>query len=167
VARPTKFDPIRTQRLLEAVERGLSYNLACQLAGISVSALGAWRRRYGDFNEQLKEAEGRRADRWLGFIEAAAPKNWSAAAWLLERCHPAEYGRHLLGAPEQRYDEATLRALALERGLDPDAFVEAINRVQQAAEASRSQGPSKTAPIPLHARGTRFGAAPPRAGGVT
>jgi len=30
------------------------------------------------------------------YISAAAPKNWNAAAWLLERKFPEEFGRHRL-----------------------------------------------------------------------
>lgn len=152
----TKFTPLTRQRLLEALERGLTINLACQTAGVSHDSFQRWRAKDASFASELKEAEGRRADRWLAFIEAAAPRHWGAAAWLLERCHPQEYGRHLLGQPEVQYDEATVRALAVARGIDPDQLVAAVAQAQAAQQATRQASRPANAPIPLHARGTRF-----------
>jgi hypothetical protein len=153
----TKLTPLVRQRLLEAIERGLTFTLACQTCAISMDSLARWRAKDAAFAAEIREAEGRSADRWLGLVEAAAPKNWLAAAWLLERRHPHEYGRHLVFDRGQgAYDEPMLRQLAQERGIDPDEFVAAVTRVQLAA-AARTPERGASAPIPLYARGTRFG----------
>jgi hypothetical protein len=154
--RPTKFDQTVRTRLLQAVEHGHTLTTACQVAGVSMDSLARWRAKFADFADELREAEGRSVDRWLSCIEAAAPKNWLAAAWLLERRHPHEYGRHLVFDRSVTHDEATLRQLAIERGLDPDQFVAAVARVQAASQAAKQAGAPGQRPIALHPRGTRF-----------
>ncbi len=157
MAPPTKFNPVTERRLIQAIEQGLPQTLACAHAGVGVATFARWRARYEGFDRQVKEAEARRAKTLVDVIQAAAPRSWQAAAWLLERLHPVEFGRHLIAdRPAEGYDEAALRQLALERGIDPDALVQAVARAQAAKEAVKQQlGPGI---IPLHAR-TRGGPA--------
>ena len=146
--RPSKLDEVTRRRLIAGVERGLTLTLACQAVGCSTDTMERARNRDAGFAAALREAQGRRADRWLQLVEAGAPKNWLAAAWLLERCHPHEFGRHLVqDRPAAAYDEDTLRALAAERGLDPDEFVAAVARVQH-AQAAKDAGADKRAGAP-------------------
>lgn len=92
-------------RLLEAIELGATYELACKYAGITYQTLLNWRTRgasaksgkYKTFVSELEEAEGRATVRWLNVIEQAAEDGtWVAAAWKLERRYPNEYGRKRL-----------------------------------------------------------------------
>lgn len=49
---------------------------------------------YSEFAKQVKEAEKCFLTRNLKVIEAATADTWTAAAWLLERRFPDEYGRN-------------------------------------------------------------------------
>lgn len=112
VGRPSKLTPIVRARLVQALEMGATYELACGFAGIHYSTLRDWmlagereldqatqenRDPAGDFyefSEAIKSAEGRAAVKWLLKIEKAATEgNWQAAAWKLERRWPKVYGR--------------------------------------------------------------------------
>lgn len=91
--RPTKYTPDRVKRIIQAIDQGATHELACAYAGISVDTMANWRVRYSEFSDQLREAEGRAAVKWLAKIEQAANVDWKAAAWKLERRHPQMYGK--------------------------------------------------------------------------
>lgn len=105
------------QKVIEAVRLGATYRLAAQYAGIQINTLYRWLQIaeqiiarleneanpvieeseviYVDFYIQLQEAEGNAVVEWLGAISAAAMEQgkWQAAAWLLERRHPQDFGK--------------------------------------------------------------------------
>lgn len=104
-------------RIIEAVKLGATYRLASQYAGIQIGTLYRWIDKaekiltrleseedpiieeseiiYVDFLLRLQQAEGKAVVGWLAAIESAAVDQgkWQAAAWLLERRHPQEYGK--------------------------------------------------------------------------
>ena len=43
----------------------------------------------------IKGAEGEAVVKWLQKIEKASTKDWTAAAWKLERRYPKQFGKHL------------------------------------------------------------------------
>jgi len=101
--RPTKLTPAIREALIEAVELGATWEAAAQSTGIGVSTLRDWRRR-GDAGEEpfsaflaaIQKAEGASIARSLRVIrQAAEGGQWQAAAWLLQRRYPADYGRRL------------------------------------------------------------------------
>lgn len=92
--RPTKYIPETVDKILEAVKLGAPLTHACNYAGVSFETFNEWRKRYSEFSERLKEAEGHAVKGWLDKIEAAASSgNWQAAAWKLERRYPHDFGR--------------------------------------------------------------------------
>jgi hypothetical protein len=113
--RPTKLTADAADAFLTAVRLGATRDLAAQAAGWSPSAtysylesgrdarhkadtgqrLTAKERRFLEFVEATEKAEGDMAQNALACIVRAArePRHWTAAAWLLERRYPAEYGR--------------------------------------------------------------------------
>lgn len=94
MARPTKYTEERATKILQAIKLGATYRLACMYGGIDEGTFANWRKRYSDFSDAVKEAEGAGTVQWLAKIEAAASDgNWQAAAWKLERRYPQEYGR--------------------------------------------------------------------------
>lgn len=93
MARPTKFTDERADKIISAIRVGATFRLACQYGGITEETFSQWRKSKPEFSERVKEAEGAGAVGWLAVIEKAAPKNWQAAAWKLERRYPHEYGR--------------------------------------------------------------------------
>jgi hypothetical protein len=65
--------------------------LAIQEAG---EELDEMQQRYLDFMMDVDRARSEAITTNLQMIQDAAPKNWQAAAWYLERTAPAFFGRH-------------------------------------------------------------------------
>lgn len=94
MARPTKYTPETVEKILEAIRKGATYELAAGYAGITYETFNAWMKAKPTFSVAVKAAEGVAALGWLEKIEAAANDgNWQAAAWKLERRYPRDYGR--------------------------------------------------------------------------
>lgn len=79
----------------------MSFRLAAMSAGINEATFHAWKSRgeqdeagpFRDFSESIKRAEAEYVRSALELIGSAAKKSWQAAAWLLERRYPHEYGQ--------------------------------------------------------------------------
>jgi hypothetical protein len=96
MARTTKLNPETLDRLVEAVQLGATWEMAAAAAGVDVSTVHRWRADEGncELRDRLKAAEAVGALTALRSIrDAAAGGTWQAAAWLLERRYPADYGR--------------------------------------------------------------------------
>jgi transposase len=136
-ARPTRFsDPEVRKRFLTAMRAGATYKHACRYARIDFKTWQSWKANAKTANPdpeivafleevELAQAEGDMV--LLANIRQAAqdPKNWTAAAWMLERRHPEEYGRPeaRLGVvpteePTGATDEAKVDAVTKAMGLD-------------------------------------------------
>ena len=96
MARKSKFIDAVTDRIMEALRLGATYELAAEYAGISRSTLYNWmekgkdqdRGQYRTFLDIIKAAEAKGAIANLAMIETAARAgDWKAAAWRLERRH--------------------------------------------------------------------------------
>lgn len=94
MARPSKYNPATAKKITDAIKVGATYRLACDYAGITEETFSQWRKKYPEFSELVKEAEGSAAIKWLALIDKAAQDGtWQAAAWKLERRYPESYGR--------------------------------------------------------------------------
>lgn len=94
VAPNSKYTPERVEKIVNAIAVGATFTHACNYAGIDLDTFANWRRRYSEFSEAIKEAEGRAVIGWLARIEAAAKEGaWQAAAWKLERRYPQDFAR--------------------------------------------------------------------------
>lgn len=91
--RPTKYTPERVKAIVQAIEVGTPYRHAAAVAGINQDTLTDWMKKYSDFSEAIKEAEGRAVIGRLARIRQAEPDHWQAAAWWLERKYPQEFGK--------------------------------------------------------------------------
>jgi transposase len=91
--RPTKKTPDRETLLLKAIEQGMPYKAACKISGLGFTTFNDWRDTDPSFALKLEVAEGVAIERNVEFIQAAASKDWKAAAWLLERRHPEMFAR--------------------------------------------------------------------------
>jgi transposase len=106
--RRAKLTPNVQRTICEALELGAYREVAAELAGVSRSTLFAWLSRGEEWDERqdvapeserpylefLDAVRGSLAigeHRLLGTVVAAAPKDWRAAAWALERRHPARW----------------------------------------------------------------------------
>lgn len=102
VGRPSKVSTEVTDMLLEQIQLGQSYKMACQRAGIHYSNFRRWIKKgekaktgeYREFCDRLKEAEAMGTESMLENIRRAGNKgHWQADAWILERRHPEDFGR--------------------------------------------------------------------------
>jgi transposase len=103
--------PEEVQKLfVEAMSLGMTVRLACEYSGISETTYYDWMARaegrqhpsrgkgkpeHVAFAEAVKKATSKSAATLLARIRRAAeePSKWQAAAWLLERRYPGEFGR--------------------------------------------------------------------------
>ena len=86
--RPTKATPALVEAILADIARGLTREQACAFNGVSASALREWEKRFPDLRAK---AQGLRKAALLQRIESSS--DWKAAAWLLERNFPEEFGK--------------------------------------------------------------------------
>jgi len=102
--RPTKLTPKVQERFIEALGMALTYRLSAQYAGIGLSTFHKWMQRgereagsiYADFRDAVKRAEAANAAACMARIAKASDEgHWQAAAWILERRHPSDYGRRV------------------------------------------------------------------------
>lgn len=91
--RPTKLTTAMRREFLALVRGGMASTRAAKALGVCPDTVTDWCRVNPEFSEALEAAR----EESLGILEqrvhAAARKDWRAAAWLLERRLPEEYGR--------------------------------------------------------------------------
>jgi len=92
--RRTAYTPETADRIIQAFRAGIKNDdTACAAAGIGRTTYYVWLNRHPDFRDRVEKAKAGREVRWLAIIGEAAGTSWQAAAWLLERTKPDEYGR--------------------------------------------------------------------------
>jgi len=103
------------ERLLEAIRKGAPYSIACDYAGIGKTTFYQWKKDakegknevFAEFMNELKEAQGETALKWLEVIDKAMTDQWTAAAWKLERRYYEEFGTNPQTREEmKKMDEA-------------------------------------------------------------
>ena len=107
--RPTKLDATAANAIVAILQKGLTIDDACEAAGIDDSTFQRWMRRgekvlkareprpgekeFGEFCAAVKKARALGKVSNVTLIETAAASDWKAAAWLLERMYPHQFGR--------------------------------------------------------------------------
>ena len=125
MSRPLKLTKEVEKRLAYALELGTTYKLAFQYAGICYKTFRNWMKRgenyslkpghppekdkYVHFLHHIKKSSAVGAIEMLKIIKKAAPENWQAAAWMLERRFPEDYGRNRIVTGEDEVDNWTTR----------------------------------------------------------
>lgn len=79
--------------ILEGVAGGLPIDVAARAAGVAPSTVRSHRDRHREFATALDAALATAKSSMLAHVRNAAPKDWKAAAWLLERRFPEEFAR--------------------------------------------------------------------------
>lgn len=85
MARPTKYNEDRHDRIIDALRKGNTRRASAWAGGIDIDTFLQWIRRFPNFADAVKAAE---ADAELAMVErvrTAANDQWQAAAWWLER----------------------------------------------------------------------------------
>ena len=109
-AGPRKLDDLTLKRICDALELGATYERAAAAGGISYTSFARWRREQPAFAAAVEAAEWKATAGWLGSIRDAAGGDWRAAAWMLERRYPREYGKD---RPQLPTDETVQLRLVL------------------------------------------------------
>jgi len=101
--RPSLFNQERADKILKALKQGMPYKQAAAYGGVSYDTLNRWRKKgengdseeLSEFCNAMREAEGEAVYKLLSTIKRSAmfKNDWKAAAWILERRHPKEWGR--------------------------------------------------------------------------
>ncbi len=105
---PTKLNPEITLRIVSYIRAGAYIETAAQAAGIHKDTFYEWLKtaskhrtaqkvtEYTQFSDAIEKAAAESELSDLTHIGRAAPSNWQAAAWRLERKHPEKYGRRAI-----------------------------------------------------------------------
>lgn len=98
--RPCKLNPRVKKIILEGLRLGNYFSTVCEAAGISYLTYTGWMKRGKDGEEpfqsfliDVKKAISDAEVRLVKVIDSASLKEWTAAAWLLERRMPEKFGR--------------------------------------------------------------------------
>src|SRR5579859_7025862 len=121
--RPPRLTPAVATMILNNLAAGASVEVAAAAAGVGSTTVYTWKARgqrestgrYREFWEALRAREAQVQLSLAATVRQAMPTDWRAAAWMLERRWPNDWGRH---------DKVTLiRAEVdrLARALDLDA----------------------------------------------
>lgn len=81
------------QKILKAVALGVWPDRAAEMHGISKGTMRAHRKRNPNFATSVKEAEAKAEASFLGKILRHTDKQWTAAAWMLERRWPERWAK--------------------------------------------------------------------------
>lgn len=100
--KPAVLDPVVRAKILTALRTMAPLSVAARCAGLTGRAVELWlqkartpgtRRVYRTFAAEVEKAEAEAEVFMAGTIAAKARKEWTAAAWLLERKYPERWGR--------------------------------------------------------------------------
>jgi len=117
------------------IERGLSLEDACALAGISYSTFKLWRGKYPDFDKFINRCMIRVENDALTYVqEAMKGGTWQASAWLLERKYPSKYGKRDMLKQEIFYNHQKFVKIVLEviNEAAPELRASIVNRLRSA-----------------------------------
>ena len=98
---PHKLTPERVALLLNALKMGLSYERACQVAGIDVTTLNRWLKNaedpdkhpdYAAFAEKFHKASAEAELYHATTIHDAAEEDWRASMFYLKARNPQDWG---------------------------------------------------------------------------
>jgi len=72
-------------KVCEYVRKGLTYDKAGEILGISPNTIRSWTQRHASFAHAIKKARRELEVNLLESINTAGEKSWQAKAWMLER----------------------------------------------------------------------------------
>ena len=93
MARRSKATEGRIEALVIALGTGCTREAAARHAGIDRTTLYRWLERDAAIRIRVEKAEADVEVRLAAQIVQAAPDDWRAAAWMLDRRRPRSYGR--------------------------------------------------------------------------
>ena len=139
MARPAKLTPELTRKITTYIQDGNSPTKSATLVGIAPSTYFNWMSkgsnqepRFMEFSESIKRACAQSIVNRLAHISRAADSgNWRAAAWLLERLAPEEFGRHRLKVKAiETYKQNESKAISTDRLVDLEEKIKSICKTE-------------------------------------
>ena len=91
--RPRALDDVKRGEVCALVSTGCSLQTAARYVGCSAVTIRREATRNADFYDQIRQAEIACQVSPLRAMRQAAKTHWRAAAWLLERTDPQQFGR--------------------------------------------------------------------------
>lgn len=139
MGRQTKLTPDVQEKVLHALRLGATHRLACDYAGIHKDTFYDWLKRgeagaegdelFSDFSDLVKKAQAITATDCLLQIQAKAGEGvWQAAAWILERRFPDEYGKQVV---EQKHSGEVTVSIE-------DRLTKALDRLERLRDGSEA-----------------------------
>ncbi len=86
-----KYSKEIVEKIAGYIRLGMRNEDAARIAGVAEATFYEWKKSKAEFSEALKGAEDQGEASNLAIIHKAKTKQWTAAAWLLERRHPEKY----------------------------------------------------------------------------
>ena len=131
--RPRALNETKRREICALVSAGAGIHRAAQYVGCSQSTINREAQRDEEFREQLRRAKATTQLAPLQAMRQAVQTNWRAAAWMLERSDPEQFGRRYRNA----FGAKELRALA--RDLMAIFDTEIDNPIQRERVSERVQ----------------------------
>jgi hypothetical protein len=106
-------------RIIKRIETGWAVTMSCKAEGLTYRRFRQLCQRWPAYQRRYEKAERQRAEHRRETMEAlvlhAAAKNWVAAAWWLERSHPARYSLKTVIRDESTTEQLIGDAIPAER----------------------------------------------------
>jgi hypothetical protein len=97
--------------LIAKLKKGLNLKDSALMAGISRQTVYDWKEINPEYWDAVKKAEVEFKTSLVDTVKAASIKNWTAAAWILERKYFDEYGRKEYSKHEITADESLIEMI--------------------------------------------------------
>jgi transposase len=111
MARPrTEMTDDKIEAILRTVRLGLHPDRAAMAHGVSPGTVRSHKKRHPEFATAIKEAEAAAEQGFLGRILKHTEKQWTAAAWMLERRWPERWAKREVVIDTTKEDATRLRA---------------------------------------------------------
>jgi hypothetical protein len=145
--RPVLFDTAKQNVFLRLIAAGIPTNRAARHVGVSPSTIREKARTSPVFQVGYEKAKSEALANLLDSVHTAGSRSWRAAAWLLERLRPEEFGRRQPLPPPppppakqprptfmyhlKYLDDDIVNDFFDRLGLSPDAWETACQRIAQ------------------------------------
>jgi uncharacterized protein YdiU (UPF0061 family) len=139
MARPTKYNDVTAAAVLRAIRDGNTEETAASAAGVAYCTFRLWKQRYPQFVAAIEKARAEAQANMVKVIVKAAPRNWQAAAWWLERRYPSEWGKVDRLELTLRQEAADVAAAL---GLDESTKSAAVAETERLLKEARARGRS-------------------------
>ena len=135
MGRKTKYSEALVKSIEECLHAGMSIKKTCTFVRLAESTFHAWMnsRKKKEFSERVRTAQAKQVRFLLGSLINHGKTDWRAHAWLLERCHPEDYGNKckILGTGK----DGAVRVEQTERELTSEERLARINQLARELKA--------------------------------